>query len=132
MKALEANAFPPMVYVLPELAEEECELDELPAGKEATVEHWRAFVHLLQAQVAEFQRFVKSKVPSFPLMDVMPKKRKCVTFEGDEEEARAARGGRLAPSSGRGSSGAFGDPREHLQDRERGPAGTCSSWRAGS
>ncbi|KAK3235626.1 hypothetical protein CYMTET_54187 [Cymbomonas tetramitiformis] len=97
MKTLEVNAFPPMVYALPELAEEECELDELPVGKEATVEHWRAFVHLLQAQVAEFQRFVKSKVPSFPLTDVMQytffKKRKRVTFEGDEEEARAAGGG---------------------------------------
>eukprot|EP00854_Cymbomonas_tetramitiformis_P007961 gene7961-biopygen8040 len=97
MKALEANAFPAMVYALPELAEEECELDELPTGKEATVEHWRAFVHILQARVGEFQRFVKSKVPSFPLTDVMPatffKKRKRVTFDGEEEEARAAGGG---------------------------------------
>ncbi|KAK3239922.1 hypothetical protein CYMTET_50184, partial [Cymbomonas tetramitiformis] len=98
IKALEAHAFPPMVYALPELTEGECELDELPVGKEVTVEHWRAFVHLLQARVAEFQRFVKSKVPSFPLTDVMPstffKKRKRVTFEGDEEEAWAAGGGR--------------------------------------
>ncbi|KAK3260356.1 hypothetical protein CYMTET_30682, partial [Cymbomonas tetramitiformis] len=62
MKALEANAFPAMVYALPELAEEECELDELPAGKEATQEHWRAFVHMLQARVSEFQMFVKSKL----------------------------------------------------------------------
>ncbi|KAK3266874.1 hypothetical protein CYMTET_24535 [Cymbomonas tetramitiformis] len=61
MKALEANAFPAMVYALPELAAEECELDELPAGKEATQKHWRAFVHLLQARVGEFQHFVKSK-----------------------------------------------------------------------
>ncbi|KAK3260335.1 hypothetical protein CYMTET_30696 [Cymbomonas tetramitiformis] len=61
MKALEANAFPAMVYALPELATEECELDELPAGKEATQEHWRAFVHLLQARVGDFQHFVKSK-----------------------------------------------------------------------
>ncbi|KAK3267852.1 hypothetical protein CYMTET_23616 [Cymbomonas tetramitiformis] len=97
MKALEVNAFPAMVYALPELPEEECELDELPTGKEATVEHWRAFVHILQARVGEFQRFVKSKVPSFPLTDVMPatffKKRKRVTFDGEEEEARAAGGG---------------------------------------
>ncbi|KAK3232623.1 hypothetical protein CYMTET_57039 [Cymbomonas tetramitiformis] len=49
MKALEAKAFPAMVYALPELAAEECELDELPAGKETKQEHWRAFVHLLQA-----------------------------------------------------------------------------------
>ncbi|KAK3247588.1 hypothetical protein CYMTET_42916 [Cymbomonas tetramitiformis] len=83
--------------VLPELGAEECELDELLAGREATVEHWRAFVHLLQAQVGEFQRFVKAHVPTFPIMDVMVasffKKRKRVTFEGDEEEARAAGGG---------------------------------------
>ncbi|KAK3240713.1 hypothetical protein CYMTET_49467 [Cymbomonas tetramitiformis] len=71
MKALEANAFPTMVYALPELAAEECELNELPTGKEATQEHWRAFVHLLQARVGEFQHFVKSKVPSYPLTDVM-------------------------------------------------------------
>ncbi|KAK3233889.1 hypothetical protein CYMTET_55838 [Cymbomonas tetramitiformis] len=72
MKAVEALAFPAMVYALPELAEEECERDELLVGKEATFEHWRAFVHLLQARVGEFQCFVKSK----------------------EEEARAAGGGR--------------------------------------
>ncbi|KAK3278100.1 hypothetical protein CYMTET_13940 [Cymbomonas tetramitiformis] len=54
MKSLEAHAFEPLVYVLPELREEECELDELPAGREATVEHWRAFVHLLQARVGDF------------------------------------------------------------------------------
>ncbi|KAK3263307.1 hypothetical protein CYMTET_27877 [Cymbomonas tetramitiformis] len=97
MKALEANAFPAMVSALPELATEECELDELPAGKEATQEHWRAFVHLLQARVGEFQLLVKSKVPSFPLTDVIVasffKKRKRVQFEGEEEEARAAGGG---------------------------------------
>ncbi|KAK3260900.1 hypothetical protein CYMTET_30167 [Cymbomonas tetramitiformis] len=97
MKALEANAFPMMVYALPELAAEECELDELPAGKEATQEHWRAFVHLLKACVGEFQHFVKSKVPSFPMTDVMVasffKKRKRVQFDGDEEDARAAGGG---------------------------------------
>ncbi|KAK3245736.1 hypothetical protein CYMTET_44713, partial [Cymbomonas tetramitiformis] len=61
MKALEANAFPAMVYALPELVAEECELDELPAGKEATQEHLRAFVHMLQARVSEFQMFVKAK-----------------------------------------------------------------------
>ncbi|KAK3243606.1 hypothetical protein CYMTET_46761 [Cymbomonas tetramitiformis] len=85
-------------YVLPELRAEECELDELPAGREATVEHWRAFVHLLQARVGEFQRFVKSQVPSFIISDVMVSsfftKRKRGTFEDDEEEARAAGGGR--------------------------------------
>ncbi|KAK3276403.1 hypothetical protein CYMTET_15514 [Cymbomonas tetramitiformis] len=69
MKALEANAFPAMVYALPELAEEECELDELPAGKEATQEHWRAFVHMLQARVSEFQMFVKSKTKKCKVMD---------------------------------------------------------------
>ncbi|KAK3269707.1 hypothetical protein CYMTET_21875 [Cymbomonas tetramitiformis] len=87
MKALEANAFVPMVHALPELKEEECELDELPAGREA--------------RVAEFQRFVKSKVPTFPLTDMLKstffRKRKRVTFEGDEEEARAAGGGRGFP-----------------------------------
>ncbi|KAK3256738.1 hypothetical protein CYMTET_34141, partial [Cymbomonas tetramitiformis] len=50
------------------------------------------------ARVAEFQRFVKSKVPTFLLTDVLPssflKKRKHVHFEEDEEEARAAGGGR--------------------------------------
>ncbi|KAK3253809.1 hypothetical protein CYMTET_36958 [Cymbomonas tetramitiformis] len=73
MKSLEAHAFEPLlVYVLPALQTEECELDELPAGQEATVEHWRAFVHLLQARVGEFQRFVKSsQVPSFTISDVM-------------------------------------------------------------
>ncbi|KAK3267637.1 hypothetical protein CYMTET_23820, partial [Cymbomonas tetramitiformis] len=97
MKALEANAFPAMVYALPELAVEECELDELSAGMEATQEHWRAFVHLLHARVGEFQHFVKSKVPSFPLTDVMVasffKKRKRVQCDDEEEEARAAGGG---------------------------------------
>eukprot|EP00854_Cymbomonas_tetramitiformis_P001386 gene1386-biopygen1236 len=98
MRTLEAHAFDPLVYVLPELRAEECELDELPAGRKATVEHWRAFVHLLQAWVGEFQRFVKSQVPSFAISDVMVnsffKKRKRVTFEGEEEEAKAAGGGR--------------------------------------
>ncbi|KAK3283331.1 hypothetical protein CYMTET_8967 [Cymbomonas tetramitiformis] len=103
MKAFEANAFPAMVYALPELAAEECELDELPAGKEATQEHWRAFVHMLQARVSEFQMFVKAKVPSFQLSDVtVPsffRKRKRVHGDSDEEEARAAGGGsaRLPP-----------------------------------
>ncbi|KAK3283330.1 hypothetical protein CYMTET_8966 [Cymbomonas tetramitiformis] len=103
MKAFEANAFPAMVYALPELAAEECELDELPAGKEATQEHWRAVVHMLQARVSEFQMFVKAKVPSFQLSDVtVPsffRKRKRVHGDSDEEEARAAEGGsaRLPP-----------------------------------
>ncbi|KAK3262463.1 hypothetical protein CYMTET_28684 [Cymbomonas tetramitiformis] len=85
------------------LAAEECELDELPAGKEATQEHWRAFVHLLQARVSEFQQFVKAKVPSFQMSDVMVasffRKRKHVHGDSDEEEARAAGGGsaRLPP-----------------------------------
>ncbi|KAK3263302.1 hypothetical protein CYMTET_27884 [Cymbomonas tetramitiformis] len=72
MKALEANAFPAMVYALPELAAEECELDELPAGKKATQEHWRAFVHLLQERVGEFQLFVKSKVRGPPPLRSRP------------------------------------------------------------
>eukprot|EP00854_Cymbomonas_tetramitiformis_P002581 gene2581-biopygen2513 len=97
MRTLEAHAFEPLAYILPELRAEECELDELPPGSEATVEHWHAFVHLLQARVGEFQRFVKSQVPTFPISDVMVasffKKRKRVTFEGEEEEARAAGGG---------------------------------------
>ncbi|KAK3234400.1 hypothetical protein CYMTET_55342 [Cymbomonas tetramitiformis] len=97
MRTLEAHAFEPLAFILPELQAEECELDELPPGAEATLEHWRAFVHLLQARVGEFQRFVKSQVPTFPISDVMVasffRKRKRVTFEGDEEEARAAGGG---------------------------------------
>ncbi|KAK3288387.1 hypothetical protein CYMTET_4140 [Cymbomonas tetramitiformis] len=60
MRTLEAHAFEPLAYILPELRAEECELDELPPGSEATLKHWRAFVHLLQARVGEFQRFVKS------------------------------------------------------------------------
>ncbi|KAK3287293.1 hypothetical protein CYMTET_5187 [Cymbomonas tetramitiformis] len=94
---VEANAFAPMVYVFPELTEEECELDELPTGMEATLEHWREVVHIFQARVADFQQFVKSKAPTFPLTDVLKslffKKQKCVRFEEDEEEARAAAGG---------------------------------------
>ncbi|KAK3237110.1 hypothetical protein CYMTET_52776 [Cymbomonas tetramitiformis] len=78
-----------MVHVLPELKEEECELDELPAGREATLEHSGAFVHLLQARVADFQQFVKSKVPTFLLTDVLKSsflnKRKRVHFEEDED-----------------------------------------------
>ncbi|KAK3258798.1 hypothetical protein CYMTET_32172 [Cymbomonas tetramitiformis] len=97
MRTLEAHAFEPLAYILPELRAEECEMDELPPGSEATVEHWRAFVHLLQARVGEFQRFVKSQVPTFTISDVMVasffKKHKRVTFEGEEEEARAAGGG---------------------------------------
>ncbi|KAK3270341.1 hypothetical protein CYMTET_21262 [Cymbomonas tetramitiformis] len=100
MRTLEAHAFEPLAFILPEVRVEECELDELPPGSEATLEHWRAFVHLLQARVGEFQRFVKSQVPTFPISDVMVasffRKRKRVTFEGDEEEARAAGGGRGA------------------------------------
>ncbi|KAK3252544.1 hypothetical protein CYMTET_38157 [Cymbomonas tetramitiformis] len=98
MKSLEAHVFDPLVHVLPELRADECELDELPAGREAMVEHWRAFVHLLQDRVGEFQQFVKSQVQSFvAISDVMVasffKKRKRITFEGEEEEARAAGGG---------------------------------------
>ena len=100
MRTLEAHAFDPLVYALPELRAEECELDELPPGVQASLEHWRAFVHLLQARVGEFQRFVKSQVPSFPVSDVMVgaffRKRKRVTFGGEEEDARAAGGGRGA------------------------------------
>ncbi|KAK3258721.1 hypothetical protein CYMTET_32248 [Cymbomonas tetramitiformis] len=58
MKSLEAHAFPAMVYMLPELAVESCELDEHLAGKEATVDPWRALVDLLQARVVRFQLFV--------------------------------------------------------------------------
>eukprot|EP00854_Cymbomonas_tetramitiformis_P034024 gene34024-biopygen4051 len=95
--AAPAHAFEPLVFVLPELRAEECELDELPPGAEATLEHWRAFVHLLQARVGEIQRFVKSQRPTVPISDVMAasffRKRKRVTFEGEEEEVRAAGGG---------------------------------------
>ncbi|KAK3251103.1 hypothetical protein CYMTET_39559 [Cymbomonas tetramitiformis] len=97
MRTLEAHAFEPLVFILPELRVEECELDELPPGSEATLEHWRAFVHLLQARVGEFQRFVKSHVPTLPVSDVMVptffRKRKRVSFTQEEEEARAAGGG---------------------------------------
>ncbi|KAK3289968.1 hypothetical protein CYMTET_2571 [Cymbomonas tetramitiformis] len=117
MKTLEAHAFDPLVHVLPELRTEECELDELPPSCEATVEHWHASVHLLQARVGEFQRLVNSQVPTFPISDVMVasffKKRKRVTFEGEEAEARAAGGGRgaLPPldASRRGQLAALGE-----------------------
>ncbi|KAK3243421.1 hypothetical protein CYMTET_46924 [Cymbomonas tetramitiformis] len=99
MRSLEAHAFEPLVYMLPELRSEECELDELPAGREATVEHWRAFVHLLQARVGEFQRFVKSQAPSFVLSDVMVDSFSSKSESGtvnEEQLARALRG-ELAP-----------------------------------
>ncbi|KAK3279262.1 hypothetical protein CYMTET_12844 [Cymbomonas tetramitiformis] len=99
MKALEANAFPAILYApCPNSRRRSASwTNSQLENEEATEEHWRAFVHLLQARVRDFQKFVKSKVPSFPLTDVMAtsffKKRKRVTFEGEEDEARAVGGG---------------------------------------
>ncbi|KAK3233152.1 hypothetical protein CYMTET_56540 [Cymbomonas tetramitiformis] len=97
LRLLEAHAFPELVFVLPELETEEWELDELPPGSEATLEHCRVRVHLLQARVAEFKSFVKYKVPAVLVTDVLQpsffKKRKRVHFEDGEGEERGASGG---------------------------------------
>ncbi|KAK3286796.1 hypothetical protein CYMTET_5665 [Cymbomonas tetramitiformis] len=101
MKTLEAQEFKMMVYILPELAVERCEVDELPAGKEATVEHWRAFVHLLQTRVAEFQRGRGGGLGGGRETSISPTSGRCpsdavlggnLQTVNDEQLARALRG----------------------------------------
>ncbi|KAK3287958.1 hypothetical protein CYMTET_4566 [Cymbomonas tetramitiformis] len=93
MRELEAHRFEPLVFVIPELGEEECELDELPAGREASQEHWRARVHLLQGSVSQYQTFVKGRRPAVVISDVLApgffKKRKRTLFEESEGEPAA-------------------------------------------
>ncbi|KAK3262251.1 hypothetical protein CYMTET_28881 [Cymbomonas tetramitiformis] len=80
-----------------ELRVKECELDELPAGKEATIEHWRAFVHLLQARVGDFQRFVRDRLAALGGE---------FRTVNEEQLARALRG-ELAPEDVMRPSGAW-------------------------
>ncbi|KAK3270853.1 hypothetical protein CYMTET_20768 [Cymbomonas tetramitiformis] len=129
MRSLEAQCFPALVYSLPKLALEECDLNELLARKEATVEDWRVRVHLLRAQVTEYQAFIKERVPSFPITDVMQdsffKKRKRLRFaDADDDDMRGAGGGMEAPSPcGRRPQGTVGSAWRSLQDHQQGLAG---------
>ncbi|KAK3265445.1 hypothetical protein CYMTET_25873, partial [Cymbomonas tetramitiformis] len=93
MRTLEAHTLPELVYILPELAVESCELDELPVGKEATVEHRRAMLHLLQTRVASFRTFVKSPLPS---LDASCGEQLATFKTLDEEQLEKALRGELA------------------------------------
>ncbi|KAK3240388.1 hypothetical protein CYMTET_49750 [Cymbomonas tetramitiformis] len=102
MRELEAHRFPVLVHRHPRLASEECDLDELPAGEEASDDSWRVRVHTLRSRVAGYQAFVKLHRPAVLISDVMRdeffKNRKRVTFEDADEEEAARR-----PAGGRGT-----------------------------
>ncbi|KAK3288007.1 hypothetical protein CYMTET_4513 [Cymbomonas tetramitiformis] len=102
MRELEPHRFPLLVHRHPRLASEECDLDELPAGEEASIESWRVRVHTLRARVAGYQAFVKLHRPAVLISDVMKneffKKRKRVTFDDVDEDEAARR-----PAGGRGT-----------------------------
>ncbi|KAK3234811.1 hypothetical protein CYMTET_54946 [Cymbomonas tetramitiformis] len=69
--ALEAHAFPELAWARPILDEEGCDIDELPAGEEASLEDWCVLVHLLRVWVTAMQDFVKSKEPGVVFEDVL-------------------------------------------------------------
>ena len=102
MRELEPHRFPLLVHRHPRLGSEECDLDELPAGEEASIESWRVRVHTLRARVAGYQAFVKLHRPAVLISDVMKneffKKRKRVTFDDVDEDEAARR-----PAGGRGT-----------------------------
>ncbi|KAK3271125.1 hypothetical protein CYMTET_20505 [Cymbomonas tetramitiformis] len=60
MRELKAHRFPVLVHLYPTLAAEECDLDELPSGEEASEDAWRVRFHTLRTRVAEYQAFVKT------------------------------------------------------------------------
>ncbi|KAK3247075.1 hypothetical protein CYMTET_43418 [Cymbomonas tetramitiformis] len=69
--ALEAHSFPELTWARPMLEEEACDIDELPAGEEASLEDWCVLVHLLRVRVTEMQDFVKGKEPGTIFEDVL-------------------------------------------------------------
>eukprot|EP00854_Cymbomonas_tetramitiformis_P034465 gene34465-biopygen30827 len=69
--ALEAHAFPELAWARPILEEEGCDIDELPAGEEASLEDWCVLVHLLRVRVTGMQDFVKGKEPGVIFEDVL-------------------------------------------------------------
>eukprot|EP00854_Cymbomonas_tetramitiformis_P007899 gene7899-biopygen7974 len=71
MRELETHRFPVLVHAMPQLAADECDSEELPAGHEASDKDWRVQVHTLCIRVAEFQACVKSHRPALPISDVM-------------------------------------------------------------
>ncbi|KAK3268093.1 hypothetical protein CYMTET_23382 [Cymbomonas tetramitiformis] len=102
MRELETHRFPVLVHAMPQLAADECDSEELPAGHEASDKDWRVQVHTLCIRVAEFQACVKSHRPALPISDVMrdesfKRRTRSVHFEDDEEETarEATRGWQL-------------------------------------
>ncbi|KAK3276930.1 hypothetical protein CYMTET_15034 [Cymbomonas tetramitiformis] len=69
--ALEAHSFPELTWARPMLEQEACDIDELPAGEEASLEDWCVLVHLLRVRVTEMQDFVKGKEPGTIFEDVL-------------------------------------------------------------
>jgi len=70
-RALEASSFPEMVWARPLLEDEDCDVDELPAGEEASQEDWCVLVHLLRERVAEMQGFARGKDPGAVFEEVV-------------------------------------------------------------
>ncbi|KAK3269698.1 hypothetical protein CYMTET_21866 [Cymbomonas tetramitiformis] len=70
-KALEDHDFPEMVWARPMLEDEGCDIDELPAGSEASTDDWCVLVHLLRERVTVMQVFARGKDPGTTFEDVM-------------------------------------------------------------
>ncbi|KAK3263920.1 hypothetical protein CYMTET_27307, partial [Cymbomonas tetramitiformis] len=70
-QALEAHSFPELTWARPMLEEEACDIDELPAGEEASLEDWCVLVHLLRVRVTEMQEFVRGKEPGAVFEDIL-------------------------------------------------------------
>ncbi|KAK3274584.1 hypothetical protein CYMTET_17238 [Cymbomonas tetramitiformis] len=60
-----------LVWSRPMLEDEGCDIDETPAGEEASLEDWCVFVHLLRERVTTMQEFVQGKEQSATFEDVM-------------------------------------------------------------
>ncbi|KAK3239749.1 hypothetical protein CYMTET_50348 [Cymbomonas tetramitiformis] len=69
--ALEAHDFPELTWSRPMLEDEGCDIDELPAGEEASLEDWCVLVNLLRERVAAMQEFVRGKEPGATFEDGM-------------------------------------------------------------
>ncbi|KAK3272349.1 hypothetical protein CYMTET_19349 [Cymbomonas tetramitiformis] len=116
--ALEAVDFEEMRWARPQLPGLERDINELPAGEEASEEDWQAVTRVLQERVANIQAFAWQKEPgsgargrpqgflrlevcAFPLTGrqqqaVNPRAAACRSDEGDREELTAYRREELA------------------------------------
>ncbi|KAK3238024.1 hypothetical protein CYMTET_51934 [Cymbomonas tetramitiformis] len=114
--ALEAHDFPELTWSRPMLEDEGCDIDELSAGEEASLEDRCVLVHLLRERVTAMQEFVRGKEPGATFEDVMDGRLVC------EEETSFA----LASGSNQAATCRPGGP-----DRRGGRGGGAHTWARG-